>query len=255
MAWEGETQDIDLWAAVRTILVADETELDGLLDRSDLVAGSVETEDPPSPHCAAAAAVSTRAEPASGSSDAGPFFAKAPTLSAAAVALQAKAPPPGLDEHVPQVAQPKAQEVLYGQCAKAKPVSAVEVKSVPAKPSGMEPPVTLRSPRPRRLRLRRPRSRYFEERTVVAEVARFPPPTSNVAEAGDLVALPVLQQSRRRVRLLSLVSLRIHAATNENEPYGAASSRAQRQRGRDRPHSRRGHRSRPELDTVLAQGP
>ena len=33
MAWEGDAQDVDLWAAVRAVMVADEEELARMLDR------------------------------------------------------------------------------------------------------------------------------------------------------------------------------------------------------------------------------
>ena len=94
-------------------LFADETELGLMLNRLPLrdlvrhqvaialaIERSLETEDPPSPHWAAAAAVVAQAERASGSADAGPFFAKQPVTSAEAKMLQAKAPPPDLDENV-----------------------------------------------------------------------------------------------------------------------------------------------------------
>ena len=138
MAWEGDAQDIDLWAAVRTIMAADAEELGLMFDRLPLrdlvrhqvamalaVERSLHSEDPPIPHCTAAAAVFAQTERASSSTGSGPFFATQPTLSAAAQQLQAKGPP-ALYADKDQFVQPKTQDTL-------------EVKSVPAKPGGMAP--------------------------------------------------------------------------------------------------------------------
>ena len=111
MAWESDAQEIDLWAAVRTVMLADDMELGNMFDRVPLrdlvrhqvtlalaIERSLASEDPPSPHCAASAALTAQVETASSSSGPGPFFAKQSTQSAAAQQLAAKAAPAVLDE-------------------------------------------------------------------------------------------------------------------------------------------------------------
>ena len=176
MAWESDAQEIDLWAAVRTVLLADDLELGSMFDRvplRDLVRyeGSLASEDPPSPHCAASAALNAPMETASSSSGPGPFFANESTQSAAAQQVLARAAAPQ-----DQFAIPKAQDAPYELVTNSKPVVAPEVKSVPAKPSSMAPPASVVvKPAPVKATPAQV-ALYFEERVVVAEVPKFPPP-------------------------------------------------------------------------------